>query len=223
MPKPDPKNVKGWEGFTELGWNPDREKYAITKPQVGEGESFDEAAFSEFVTAAHAAKVPAFQAEALFNAMHEMERKQHKDAATRGAAAKRDLDNKLRQDWGADYNTNIELAKRAFASFGGEDFKPEEVAAAIGSPRTAKLFANIGKLIGEDKLPGAGGGGGGGFQTETVAGLSAELNRLNSDPEFRKARDNPQHPRHKDVIAQRETLMQRKAELELKARGGKAA
>lgn len=216
--KPDPKNLKSWDGFAELGWNPDKEKYVINKPQLKDGETIDDATFNTFATAAHAARIPAFQAEAIFNAMHEMEQSQVREAATRGADAKRALDQQLRKDWGPDYDTKIEGAKRAFAFLGGEDFKTEEIAAAIGSPRTAKLFAKLHDLIGEDKMPGAGGQGGG-FQTETVAGLQAELNRLHADPEFRKARDNPQHPRHKDVIAQRATLLEKKAQLELKARG----
>lgn len=225
IPKPDPKNVKEWTGFAELGWTPDKEKYVVNKPQLKDGEQFDEPTFNKFREVAHGAKLLPWQAEAVFNAMHEEETKQAKEAATRGTAAKRELEGKLRTEWGPDYDAKVEGAKRAFAFLGGEDFKPEEIEAAIGSPRTAKLFAKLHDLIGEDKMPGAGGhGGGGGFQqSETVGGLQAQINRNWADTEWKKAFDDPRNARHKDVKAEHQNLLERKARLELKAGGNRAA
>ncbi len=222
--KPDPKNIKEWTGFADLGWTPDKEKYVVNKPQVKDGETVDDQTFNAFTQAAHGAKLLPWQAEQVYGAMHALEQSQTKEAATRGTAAKRELEGKLRTEWGADYDAKIEGAKRAFAFLGGEDFKPEEIVAAIGSPRTAKLFAKLHDLIGEDKMPGTGGhGGGGGFQqSETVGGLQAQINRNWTDPEWKKAFDDPRNARHKDVQAEHMNLLERKAKLVVKA-SGKAA
>lgn len=221
MARPDPNNLKSWNGWGDLGWNAQRDKYIVNKPQLQEGETMDDANFNAFVNAAHEAHVPAFQAEAIYSAMHKLEREQSKLASEKGAAAKRDLDLALRKEWGVDYKAKLEGAKRAFAFVGGDDFTPQEIEAAVGSPRTAKLFAKLFDLIGEDQMVGSGHGGG--LQTETVGGLQAEINRNMADPAWRKAFDDPRNPRHKDVIAQHQGLLERKANLELKARPGRAA
>ncbi|UZE47918.1 hypothetical protein ONR75_24080 [Rhodopseudomonas sp. P2A-2r] len=223
IPKPDLKNVKEWTGFQELGWTPDREKYQVNKPQLEQGEQFDDGFFNKFTEIAHGAKLLPWQAEIVSNGLHAEERRIAKEAATRGTAAKRELEGKLRTDWGADYDAKVEGAKRAFAFLGGEDFKPEEIEAAIGSPRTAKLFAKLFDLIGEDSMPAAGNGNMAFQRGETVGALQAEINNNWANPDWKKAFDDPRNARHADVKAQHQNLLERKAALELKARGGKAA
>src|SRR6266404_8468829 len=34
--KPDPKNPQGWEGFTELGWTPDKAQYKFDAPKLAD-------------------------------------------------------------------------------------------------------------------------------------------------------------------------------------------
>jgi hypothetical protein len=212
--KPDPTKVKDWNGFTELGWNPDKTKYTVNKPTLKDGETIDEGLFGAFVDIAHANKVPPFQAEAIFTAMHELEQTQSKDAATRGAAEKRKLDQKLRTEWGADYDSKIAGARRAFAFLGGEDFNADEISAAIGSPRTAKLFAKLHELIGEDHMPAPGAGGSGPLSPNSA---KAERLGLESDPNWMKVFQNPRDPKHADYVAHRQRL------IEIEAKGSRAA
>lgn len=212
--KPDPAKVKDWNGFTDLGWTPEKEKYVVNKPTISEGEAIDETAFKAFVDVAHANKVPPFQAEAIFAQMHELEQKFTKEARATGQAEKRKLDLKLRSDWGIDYETKIEGAKRAFAYLGGEDFNADEISAAIGSPRTAKLFAKLGELIGEDRMvaPGAQGGA-----ANSPGAARSERLALEGDPSWMKVFQNPRDPKHADYVAQRQRLM------DIEAKGSRAA
>lgn len=214
--KPDPKNPKDWEGFSDLGWTADGDKYVINPPKLSDGDIHDEAAFSTFKKVAHDARLAPWQAEAVYNAMHEASMQGLRDMRTRGASERRRLDQDLRREWGADYDANAALARRAFMHFGGSDFAETDIDAVIGSPRTVKLFQKIGAAIGEDRL--VDNYAGSGRAPETVAGLQGELNRLLADPEFKKAFNDPRHPRHKDVVAQRQSLMERKANAELRAR-----
>jgi hypothetical protein len=69
----------------------------------------------------------------------------------------------LKKEWGAQYDANVELGRRAARAFLG---KPDEAAgalqrieSALGAGATLKLFHNIGKHLGEGSLtPGDGSG-----------------------------------------------------------------
>ena len=67
----------------------------------------------------------------------------------------------LKTEWGADYDSNVVLMKRAVEKFGGEEFKKYMDDSGLGSdPMIVKTFTSIGKAMSEDTLtlgdPGAG-------------------------------------------------------------------
>ena len=71
--------------------------------------------------------------------------------------------------WGAKFDENAELARRAGREFGLSEDEFKAISASMGSGKTLELFHRIGAKLGEAApFNPAGGGGGGGF------GLSAE-------------------------------------------------
>lgn len=88
----------------------------------------------------------------------------------------------LRKEWGADYDKNIELAKRAAQSAG---FQPEEIdqmVAAKGSAWVYKTMSKFGKLIGDADIKGAEGGQSANPKDPKTA--AAEIEKLMKDREF---------------------------------------
>lgn len=205
--KPDPKNPAGWDGFTELGWTPDKTKYALNKPKVdaAKGEVLDEKTFSKFQDASHEARLAPWQAEKVFGALHEHVNAGLRDLRAAGATANKELDNTLRTKWGPEYDAKAELGKRAFAAF-----KPDSVTGAmmdqvLGSAAMVELFANLGEALGEDKL--IGDKGGGAFGGKTPAAAKSERMRLESDRAWMAVFRDPRHALNKDYVNQRQALI----------------
>lgn len=77
-----------------------------------------------------------------------------KEREENAAKAEKEADDKLKVDWGADYDKNKELTKRAFVKFGGEDLVAYlEESGAGNHPALIKAFFEIGKAMGEDDSP----------------------------------------------------------------------
>lgn len=71
--------------------------------------------------------------------------------------------NTLRTEWGAQYDTNIELGRRAMRTFGVPAEMIDNLAGKMGDAQALRLFHNIGKAMGEATLnPGDNSGGGNG-------------------------------------------------------------
>lgn len=208
IPKPDPKNPQGWDGFTEIGWTPDKAKYAIEKPTLTEGDIHDENAFATFQGVAHEARLAPWQAKAVYDAMHKQSNDAIRQFKTAGADANKQLDSKLRGNWGKDYDANVELAKRAFSNFKPDSVSSAQMDNALGSAAMVELFHKIGQAIGEDKLVTAHGDGMSGM---SLAGARAERMRLEANGEWMKVFNDPRHPQQKDYAAQRQRLIDREA------------
>jgi hypothetical protein len=175
--KPDPTKIKEWNGFTELGWNSGQDEiHGQQADAEGPARLIDDGAVR--CVRRHRAR----QQGAAVPGRGHLERRcmswsKRRPRMPRREALpeKRKLDQKLRTEWGADYDAKIAGARRAFAFLGGEDFNADEISAAIGSPRTAKLFAKLHELIGEDQMPAPGAAGSG-----PLSPNSAKAERLGS-------------------------------------------
>lgn len=213
--KPDPANMQQWEGFAELGWSPDIGNYKLTPPAAGEGEVHDEKAWEVFLPAAHEARLLPWQAEAVYTAMHKHDNAIINDFKAAAQQANADLDRSLRSKFGNQYDAKVDLAKRAFSFFTPNDAVAGEMDKVFGSAGMVDLFIKIGEAMGEDRLVTGKGGDG---SAETVEGLQKKLNAQWGDKDWKAAFDDPRNPRHKDVRAERDDILKRKAELELRSR-----
>lgn len=203
--KPDVNNLKGWGGYTELGWTPDRQAYKLEAPKLGDGEVHDEKAFAKFTDLAHDARLAPWQAKAVFDGLHKHTNDSLKALRDAGATANRELSEGLKAKWGADkYDEKVELAKRAFSHFKPDAITGAQMDQLMGSAAMVELFEKIGSAMGEGNLVGQSGGG---FGQKTPAQARAERLKLEADPDWLKAFQNPRDPQHKAFVQQREGLL----------------
>lgn len=209
--KPDPKKPGEWKGFTELGWVEDATKYGVTppKPDAAKGEVFDPQMHRDFVAAAHELKLAPWQAEGVFNKMFGTMNKRMADMDAAGARATEEAQTALRGEWGTGYDAKLELGQRAFTALGLKPADGKSLQDFLGSaPSMAKMFAQIGEMLGEDKLrQGAAPAGG----AQNADQLAAKRRALESDETFMAALKNERHPQHKDFMAQRNQLIEQEA------------
>lgn len=213
--KPDPTNVQKWDGFAELGWSPDLAAYKPNPPASADGEVHDEQAWSAFLPAAHEARLLPWQAEAVYTAMHKHDNAIISDFQAAARQANADLERSLRGKFGDQYDAKVDLGKRAFSFLAPSEAVAAEIDKVFGSAGMVDLFVKIGEAMGEDRFVTGHGGDSG---PESVDALQKKINTLWGDKDWKAAFDDPRNPRHKDVRAERDNLLKRKAELELKSR-----
>lgn len=155
------------------------------KPDGYELQSKDGGEFAKEAAAwMHEAGVPKAQAQKLnekWNAYqdrliaeYEAERQQ-RDAAEL---------TELRGKWGAKYDANVELGRRAGREFGLSEQEFEAISSSLGSGKTLELFNRIGSKLGEARPfePGQGGGGGGFGMTPEAA--RSRISSLSADRDW---------------------------------------
>jgi|JI10StandDraft_1071094.scaffolds.fasta_scaffold150510_3 hypothetical protein len=81
----------------------------------------------------------------------------------------------LKEEWGGNYDRNIELARRATRAFGLDNEQAAKIQAAIGAKEMAKLFSNIGNGFGEHALQGGNQGSPFGMSVEAARVRLAEI------------------------------------------------
>jgi hypothetical protein len=208
MTAPDPAKLGEWDGWQKLGWDPDAGNYSKNVPVFDRfKEDPDYQGFhTDIVKAAHELKMPLPMAKALADKiggfMHS--RNEALDAAeTRDRQA---LDAKLRKDWGPQYDTNVELGRRAAKAFGLAEADLGELEAIMGTPKFVQAFHRLGTMMGEDKLVTTSSAAGGFGLTPAAA--QAEIARQNADAEFVKSLGDPRHPMHQTNTEKRRQLFE---------------
>ncbi len=212
LEKPDPANVKEWNGWSELGWKPKFDEYALKRPQTPESFAYMPGFEDAVRKIAHENRVPLGAAQALLDGLTDYAVKEVDAMDAKGIRANADLANKLKADWGGNYDRNVEMARRAARHLGVGIEEQGELEAVMGSARLLALFQKIGTAIGEDTLVTSAGSA----LPENVETLRAELRRLQSDKDFMASLKNSRAPNHRDVVEQRQALIAKIAEIELR-------
>jgi hypothetical protein len=209
--KPDPKSDKfaEWEGHELLGWVKDPAKYKVNAPakdKLPEGVTYYGKLADVVSKAAHESRVPLAAAQQIHDALwgHMLEEARNLNAE--GARTSKELADKLRTDWGGDYDRNSELARRAMAAFNPSPDNTKLIDGMMGSAALVKMFHAIGEKLGEASLPPASG-------SSSTFGMSqaqarAERLKLENDKEWIKIFQDPRHPQNKDYKAQRQRLIE---------------
>jgi hypothetical protein len=147
------------------------EGYSLPVPEGDSGE-FAKTASQWF----HEAGIPPAQAEKLATKWNEFAAANQKAQADAVAAQEaqaeakfKEEDASLRQEWGAKYDSNIELGKRAYREFGFTEEVVDAVEAKVGPAALFKIFANIGAKIGEDSAVGLNSSSGISYQSAATA------------------------------------------------------
>lgn len=114
---------------------------------------------------------------------------------------------KIKQEWGAAYDQNLQLAKEAVQKLGWTNDQVNAMQLALGFDGVLKLAHQIGKAIGEGTFISSDNGSRGtGSNVMTPEQAKQELKRLSTDKEFTDAWLNKDHPRHQEMINRKTQL-----------------
>lgn len=215
---PDPKNLKGWKGLEILGWKEKPEEYKLEVVKPARGGDPDVEMLDVVRKSAHANFVPVPAAQAIYKDLTGFIDKRLGDLETKGTAELEKLNETLRGKWGTDYDHHTEIARRTARTAGLNAVTSSELEKIVGSPRLLEWLYNVGAKLGEANLITADGGGGG---AKSPSALDAELTKFEQDPENIKIMNDQRNPRHKEVIAARQNLINQLAEAQ--ARNSRAA
>ncbi len=152
------EDIQGF--YTALGRPEKSEDYKFEDTEFPEGLPKSEELEKSFMQVSHALGLTNPQAEGLYsfynnimiNAFNE-QKKAGDEAQEATEKALKDSDEALHKEWGKDYDTNLELMKRAMQQFGGEGFEKLVDSSKLGNnPTIIKAFVNIGKKMGEGEF-----------------------------------------------------------------------
>ena len=139
------------------------------------------------------------QAQALFDAHQQtIDGMQNQDAE---AFEQFEVENlkALQAEWGDNFNSNLELARRAFMNFATPEAVEVLEKTGLGNhPEILKLFSQVGSILQEDSiLPGSSQAVLGGMNPATA---QEAMNSKLSDQEFRTAYLDQYHPNHASAV-----------------------
>ena len=172
----------------------------IGRPQTPEGYDFGtepgDNRLDFFKDAVHKIGLTQDQATNMLQLYAAVEQEQSKagDKANADFAVNSQIE--LKREWGVEYDSNIDMAQRAFAQFATPEFSKIMDETGIGNhPELLKAFSKVGKAMGDDKLV---------VGTGRAVGMSPqqakeEIESLYRDKEFSKAYLDRTDPGHKDA------------------------
>jgi len=137
--------------FKALGVPEKAEDYEFPK---GEGVEHDEAMTNWARDTFHKANLSKDQATLISQAWDGFIQGLNEEINRKAESSKTEADEKLKTDWGADYDENLEITKRAFQKFSGAEFDAFLDETGLGNhPVLIRAFFEIGKAMGDDTTP----------------------------------------------------------------------
>lgn len=176
LPKEDAGADEWGQVYDRLGRPQSPEDYKLPLPENANPEFAQEAA-GKF----HELGLTAKQAQELtewFNGKSEGALSQQDNELAENAEQQM---SELQQEWGKEFDANIESGRRAARQFGVGEEMLTKMENALGTKDMLKFFANVGKGVGEDAFVEGGGSGKFGMSPEAAR---VQINRLKADPEW---------------------------------------
>lgn len=175
--------------YSALGRPNDAAGYTLKEGSTINAEEFK----THYAPALHKLGVSASQAQGLLDLVEQRESaiKAAKDAELAGQEAQQKT--ALSQKWGAQEQTNVDIASRAFRNLGLTEEQTDGIESVLGYQATMELFHKIGAGMSEGSFHQDSRAGGGNPNDNTVEAVQKQINEKMADPEF-KARyrhDNP--------------------------------
>lgn len=176
LPKDDAAPEEWGQVYDKLGRPKSADEYKLPVPDGDTGE-FAKMAAGKF----HELGLTSKQAESLANWYNEQSQAMAASQVNQmGVNAEQEMA-KLQQEWGKEYDANIEAARRATRQFGLEAPTLEKIENAIGTKQMLQLFAKIGKGVGEDSFVDGSRAGGLGMSPEAAR---VRISQLKGDREW---------------------------------------
>jgi hypothetical protein len=216
LPQPDPlsPDFDNWPGFKALGVPDKPDGYEFKRPDMplgadGKEIPYDDEAEKVLRQALFDGKVPAGKAQKAYDQLVSLQVARAQAIAQEIQRDRADTDANLTREWGAkkgEMTAKAQNALRQVAQKIGVD--PNTLAmdgnAVLGSTGVTKLFAFLHDELGEDKIVPADGRAG---DLSTPAGRKATLQSREANPDWMKALNDKNHPRHQDVVNERRILL----------------
>jgi hypothetical protein len=202
LPAADAK-PEAWDAFyKKMGRPDDANGYKFEYPK----DFTPDPAMEQFGrTFLHKLGIPASRANAAMAMWNEFAGQQNQAAA----AVNDQQVAQLKTSLGDKYDPFIAAAKRAVEGLGLEQADMAALEKNIGAAAVLRLYAKLGQLSAEGKLPGnsnGNGGGGGDINGLSPEQAQGEITKLNADQEFQKAYMDGNHPMHADAVKRMEAL-----------------
>lgn len=163
--------------WSRLGVPETADGYKLPVPEGDKGE-FAKQAAAWF----HEANIPAAAAAKLAEKWNAFTADQAKAASDAAIAKGAEQHEALKKEWGAAYEQNLGIAKKAAAAFGWDQAKIDALQSALGYDGVMKFAHEIGTKVGEDGFVSGGGANPGGVMTPAQA--QSEIALLRKDADF---------------------------------------
>lgn len=201
----DPATVRA--AMKELGCPESPDQYPVSA-ELPEGMQLDEGFLARMRQRAWDSGLTAKQWEQQFGHFVEYQKEQYNEALEAHRAAMAESEAKLRDEWGAAFESKQKQAVEAAKALFGEE-ATQIIGLQIGEgkvlgnhPAFVKALALLGEKLSESGLV----QGVSDVTIPTKEQAQRELDAMMADPEVIDALHNPNHLRHKEVVQKRETL-----------------
>ncbi len=174
IPKDDATPDEWGQVYDKLGRPTSPDQYKIAMPD-GSPPEFAQAAAGKF----HELGLNARQAEGLSAWWNQQAETMSGAQQTQTAQAAEIEMAQLQQEWGKEFDSNIEAGRRAARQFGADEAILSKMEGALGTKGMLQFFAKIGKGMGEDSFVDGSSGGKFGMSPEAAR---VRINQLKNDP-----------------------------------------
>jgi len=145
--------------YKQLGRPDTVEGYKV--PVLDEGQEVNKEFFNEMAAGAHEAGMSGVQFDKIVDRYVEFEKQIKEAEVVEFNRYREEADRKLHEDYGVDYDKNIELSKRAYTEYAGDDLKEllatDKFIGLMNEPAFIDMLVEIGKKNMDDTfIPGEG-------------------------------------------------------------------
>jgi len=179
----------------------------LGRPESPEGYSFDGETPDHFKKTAHDLGLNQNQAGQLRDYLIGVGKQEDQTVRDNFDRQQVEYQQKLQQDFGTDYDKNVELARRAFLRYGDSETVEFLEQSGLGNhPGLIKTFSKIGQSLSEDGSIVLGAGEQLGGMTPATA--SSSIEDLKADSEFMSAYRDQYNPKHAEAVKRMTDLYQ---------------
>ena len=137
-----------WDGWSKLGTPENADEYALAVPE-GFENNYDQSLSDWFREAAHKAKMPSQQAQALHDAFVERMMGSVQEQVTESQQQQETWESELKKEFGTAFDARVSAARSALREFGTPELQSLIDASGLGSnPEFVRAFAKIGMALG---------------------------------------------------------------------------
>jgi len=193
---PDDGDTSGMdELYNKLGRPETVEGYKVERPDMPEGQTYDDTTEKSFLAEAHKIGLNSSQA----NALMKWNQTQVSSQAASTQQAGVDAMGELKKEWGNAFDERVKIAEEVLNQYGTDEIE----ALVKDNPALITLVYSMGKNLVEGKVEGLSHTS----HIRTPQEAQAEIDKLNRDPNFKKAYYEKKDPTHDAAVEQMRQLM----------------